>query len=69
MERAYERALYAVSEASRKAVEEETHAKIREILAHRGVEPGPNESLMEAFARALGLTPWELRARLAQQRS
>lgn len=67
LERAYERALAATSGPSREAIAAEARDKIREIIAQRGVEQRPNESLMEAFARALGVTGPELREHIARR--
>ena len=44
---------------------EQAREKVREILRMRGVVQGPNESLAEAFARALGITCLQLKSYLA----
>ena len=38
--------------------------QVRQFLSDEGVEPGPHESLAEAFARGLGISIRELKARL-----
>jgi hypothetical protein len=42
-------------------------AKVREILRVNNVQQGSNESLMETFARFLGISSWELRNRLMEK--
>ena len=41
--------------------------KVREILRVNNVQQGPNESLVETFARFLGISSWELRNRLMER--
>lgn len=51
------------SDAERSA---ETREMIRAVIASRGVEQKPSESLFETFARALGVSTTVLRAELTQ---
>ena len=45
---------------------EDTRRKVEQFLQMRGVEQSPTESLMDAWARALGITSRELRAQLME---
>jgi len=60
-----ERACKAASRArSAQLADGSAAEKIRAILAACGIEQSPTESLAEAFARALGISCQELKARL-----
>jgi phytoene/squalene synthetase len=66
LERFYEGVLAATQGPSAEESSAETLAEVRQIIASRGVEQQPSESLFDAFARALGVSSMELRAELAQ---
>jgi hypothetical protein len=66
LERIYEAAITAAQSPSAEHAAAETGKMIRAVIASRGVERQPSESLSDAFARALGLSSMVLRRELAQ---
>jgi hypothetical protein len=60
--------LERISEAQALAKRAESEVSVAEIilkcLSDCGIEPGPHESLHEAFARSLGISPCELGERI-----
>src|SRR5579863_3404994 len=67
LESFYAAAIAAAHGPSDKERADAAIAKVREIIASRGVVQGPNESLMETLARALGVSTQELRAYLLER--
>jgi hypothetical protein len=66
-EQFYEAAIVAAQGPSTEESAAETREMIRAIIASRGVEQKPSESLFETFARALGVSSRELRADFMQR--
>lgn len=67
LERFHEAAIAAARGPSTQEVAAAARARVREILAERGVEQQATESLFDALARALGIGGSELRAYLRQR--
>jgi|SRR5580658_4131799 hypothetical protein len=66
LERIYRAATTAAQSLSVEQAAARTWEVIRAVIASRGIEQQPSESLSDAFARALGLSSMALRAELAQ---
>jgi hypothetical protein len=66
LEQFYEAAIAAAQLRSNKEAAADTGEMILAIIASRRVEREPSESLLETFARALGISATELRAELTQ---